>query len=73
MRKTFEVANERDDIVIWFDKKLVDREALSRLLRYVEMEPVRKRSEMTAAQATVLANEIDRAVWEKVKHNYVQE
>ncbi len=71
MDQTFEISDERDDIVIRFDRKLVDRQALSRLLRYLEMESIRKRSRLTEAQAAELADEIDKAVWERVKHKYV--
>ncbi len=72
MDQSFEVTDERDDIVIRFDKNLVDRQALSKLLRYIEMESIRKRSRLTEEQAARLADEIDRAVWERIKHKYVQ-
>lgn len=72
MSQSFEVTDEQDDIIIRFDKNLVDRQALSKLLRYIEMESIRKRIQLTEEQATMLADEIDQAVWERVKHKYVQ-
>ena len=70
MSKSYEVANEKGDIVVRFNEELVDRDALSRLLDFVELESVRKRSRLTQAEAAKLADEIDQSVWERVKHKY---
>lgn len=71
--KAYEVANDQDEVVIRFDRRLVDREALSELLDYVEAESIRKQSEMTEEQIRALADDVDRAVWEQVKHTYATE
>ncbi|HVR99954.1 MAG TPA: hypothetical protein VMW27_25235 [Thermoanaerobaculia bacterium] len=73
MSKAYEVANEQDQIVIRFDSKIVDQNALSRVLDYLELESLRSRSRMTEAEASELAEEIDQAVWEQVKHKYTGE
>lgn len=73
MSKAYEVANEQDQIVIRFDSRLVDQNALSRVLDYLEMESIRSRSRMTPAEASKLADEIDRTVWEQVKQKYTGE
>lgn len=70
MSKSYEVANEQGDIVVRFNGELVDRDALSRLLDFVELESIRKRSQLTVEEAVQLADEIDRSVWERVKHKY---
>ncbi len=70
MSKAYEVANEQDQIVIRFDSRLVDQNALSRVLDYLEMESIRSRSQMTREDASELADEIDRTVWEQVKQKY---
>lgn len=70
MSKSYEVANEQGDIVVRFNGAFVDRDALARLLDFVELESIRKRSQLTEEEATRLANEVDRSVWERVKHKY---
>ncbi len=70
MRNAYEIVSEQGQVVIRFDSDLIDREALTRFLDYLEMESIRKRSELTEEQAASLSDEIDRAVWKKVKHKY---
>ena len=48
--------------------KASDRDALSRLLDFVELESIRKSSQLTEEEAAHLADEVDRSVWERVKH-----
>jgi hypothetical protein len=54
--------------VVRFNGELVDRDALSRLLDFVELESIRKRSQLGKEDAAQLADEIDRSVWERIKH-----
>jgi len=70
MSKSCEIANEQGDIVVRFNGELVDRDALSRLLDFVELESIRKRSQLSKEDAAQLADEIDRSVWEHIKHKY---
>jgi hypothetical protein len=71
--KAYEITGDRDEVVIRFDRRLVDREALSELLDYVEAESIRQQSAMTEEQAGALADDVDRAVWEQVEHRYAEE
>lgn len=68
--KSYEIANEQGDIVVRFNGELVDRDALSRFLDFVELESIRKRSQLSEQDAARLADEIDRSVWERIKHKY---
>jgi hypothetical protein len=70
MSKSYEIANEQGDIIVRFNGELVDRDALARLLDFVELESVRKRSRLSEEDAAQLADEIDRSVWERIKHKY---
>lgn len=72
-RKAYEITSEPGHLVIRFDDDLVDREAVAKLLDYVELESIRKRSQLSEEKASELADEIDRAVWEQVKHRYESE
>ncbi len=63
----YEIALEGNDVIIRVSADLVDKEALSRLLSYIEMESIRKKSRLTEEQAAELAKELDLNVWETVK------
>jgi len=72
MTRAYEIANEQNQIVIRFDNRLVDNDTLSKLLDYIELEVIRGRSELDEEQASELADEIDRDVWDQVKHKYME-
>jgi hypothetical protein len=57
--------------VVRFNGELVDRDALSRLLDFVELESIRKRSQLGKEDAAQPADEIDRSVCERIKHKYL--
>ncbi len=59
------------DIIVRFDRDLMDRDTLSKFLDYLELETIRKRSNLTVEQAATLAEEIDRDVWSKIKQKFV--
>src|SRR5205085_3169613 len=72
MTKSYQITNEQSQIVIRLDSHLIDSPGLSRLLDYIELEMVRNRSRLTEDQASDLADEIDRGVWNQVKHKYLE-
>jgi transcriptional regulator of NAD metabolism len=61
----YRVDLEDQDLVVRVRRDLVDREEVSRFLDFLEMESIRKRSQLTDADAAALADEIDRSVWER--------
>ena len=69
----YSITVEQDDIVVRLNRAAVDQEALRRFLDYVELETLRARSQLAPQDASDLANEIDRAAWEQVRPNFVQE
>ena len=64
----YKIDYEDKDIVIRLDTDLIDKEALSRFLDYIELESIRKRSKLSKEQALKLAKEVDREVWRKVQN-----
>lgn len=56
---------EDEDLVVRLKRDLVDREEVSKFLDYLELESLRRRSQLTEADAAALADEIDRAGWER--------
>jgi hypothetical protein len=69
---SYNVAIDSRDVVIRFKRDLIDQTTLNKFLDSVELESIRKRSELTEEQAAELAQEIDRAVWESVKQAYAE-
>lgn len=69
----FTVAVNDKDIVVRVDRELIDETSLRRLLDYIELESIRKRSKLTEEQAARLAQEVDRAAWESSKPKFLEE
>lgn len=67
----YNITVDKQDIIVRFDRELMDRDTLSKFLDYLELETIRKRSNLTVEQAATLAEEIDRDVWSKIKQKFV--
>jgi hypothetical protein len=61
----YRIEHEEQDIVIRFHRSLLDRSELSQFLDMLMLRSIRNRSQLTEADAAALADEIDRAVWER--------
>jgi hypothetical protein len=70
MPKSFRIESDQDDIVLRFNRDLVDPTTLSRLLDHIELAALQKASELSPEQAEALADDIDTAIWEQVKDKY---
>ncbi len=68
---SYNITLDNQDIIIKFNRNILDQERLTKFLEYLELETIRKRSNLTEEQATTLADEIDRDVWLKIKHKFV--
>ena len=71
--ETYSITREDEEVVIRVNGDMVDQEALTKLLDYLELESIRKRSKLTEAQAAVLAAEVDGNVWENTKEKFTGE
>lgn len=63
---------ENNQITLQLNYNLIDRQALTRLLDFIELESIRKRSQLNEAQADSLATEINQAAWENVKESFLE-
>ncbi len=70
-KELYNITLDNQDIIIRFNKCLLDQESLTKFLEYLELETIRKCSNLTQKQATTLADEIDRDVWLKIKDKFV--
>jgi hypothetical protein len=68
---SYQINIEKREIVVRFQRHMIDEETLGRFLDYLEFESIRKRSQLTEKQAAELAKEIDVAVWKKLKPIFI--
>ncbi|MEC4813290.1 MAG: hypothetical protein SAK29_08480 [Scytonema sp. PMC 1069.18] len=67
----YNITVDNQDVIVRFNRELIDQDTLSKFLDYLELETMRKRSNLTIEQAATLAEEIDRDVWLKIKQKFV--
>lgn len=72
MNSTYQITADQDDIIIRFPRRLVDETELIRLLDYMEMESIRRRSQLSAEEASDLATSVKRGAWQQVKALFVE-
>ena len=58
---------EEQDLVVRVRRGVLDRDEVSRFLDFLELESIRRRSEVSEADAAGLADEIDASVWERYR------
>ncbi len=63
----YSVAYDDEDVVIRFNQHSVDKNLIANFLAFIELEQIRKKSTLTEEQAEMLAKEINKNVWEKLK------
>lgn len=64
---------EERDLVVRVRRDMLDQEQVSRFLDYLELESIRRRSELSDEDARALAQEIDRGAWERVRGRLPEE
>lgn len=58
---------EEQEMVVRLKRGVLGRNEVSRFLDFLELESIRRRSELSEADAARLADEIDRAVWDRTR------
>jgi hypothetical protein len=59
----YTVGVEDQQIVVRLKPGIFDRESVAQFLDFLELESIRRRSQMTQDEAAALAKEIDEHVW----------
>jgi hypothetical protein len=70
-QSNYTIRLENQDIVVRLNRESIDLEQLRIFLDYLELESIRKRSQLTGEQANELASEIDQAVWESIQSKFI--
>ncbi|MEB3279829.1 MAG: hypothetical protein VKK42_13025 [Lyngbya sp.] len=68
----YSITLENQEIVVRLNRELIDVDSLRVFLDYLELESIRKRSQLTVEQATGLAEEIDRAIWDSIQSKFTE-
>jgi hypothetical protein len=63
----YRIESNGDEVVVRFRRNGLTDAQITRYLALMELDAIRQRSELTEEAARELADEIDRAVWEKAK------
>ena len=66
----YDITLEDQDIIVRFNRNIIDPDRVARFLDYLELEAIRKYSQLTEESAATLAEEIDREVWSNVKSKF---
>lgn len=72
MRSAYQITTEQEDIVIRLPRQFADEKELTTLIDYLELEAIRRKSELSTENAAYLAEEVKRGAWEQVKHLFQQ-
>ncbi|MDL1959511.1 MAG: hypothetical protein LWX01_08080 [Deltaproteobacteria bacterium] len=67
MNLAYKVTGDQENIIISLSRESVDQKALEKLLDYLELESIRRRSQLTEPDAESLTSDVKQAAWQKVK------
>lgn len=63
----YSVAVDDQVITIRADRTVFDSVALTKLLDYLSLEAIRRRSQATQAEVDALADEVNRKAWQRIQ------
>jgi hypothetical protein len=71
MLPTYEITTDQDNIIIRLPRKLADVEELATLLDYLELEAIRRRSQLTPKESRRLVQDVKQGAWQQIRHLFV--
>jgi hypothetical protein len=67
----YQVAIAQDEIVVRFDRNLVQPSELSEFLDYLRLKVVRRQNQLTDEEIAELADEINRSGWARIREDFL--
>lgn len=67
----YEVAFAQDEIVVHFDRTLVEPDDLGEFLDYLRLKIVRRQNQLTDEEIGELAAEINQSGWERIRKDFL--
>ncbi len=71
MKPAYNLSRENQEIMIRVNKDLLTEEQLTKFLDYLTLAQIQKASKLTPDQAEQLADDINKTVWESIKHKII--
>ncbi|HEX8393673.1 MAG TPA: hypothetical protein VF665_15115 [Longimicrobium sp.] len=65
--RAYRIDLDEQDVVVRLRRGVLGREQVSRFLDFLELESIRERSELSEADAALLADEVNRSVWARTR------
>jgi hypothetical protein len=65
--RAYSITVEDEDVVVRLRGAVLDPAAVSRFLDYLDLESIRRRSDLAEADAQALASEVDQTLWERTR------
>lgn len=69
----FRVTTDEDSFVIRLPRAGTDEQTLSKVLDYLELEQLRRQSQLSRDEAADLSAEVKRGAWRQVEQLFVQD
>jgi hypothetical protein len=66
------ISVENNQITLQLNASLIDQGSLTKLLDFIELESIRKSSQLNEAEAELLADEVNRAAWQVTKEKFLE-
>lgn len=63
---------ENNQITLQLNASLIDQGSLTKLLDFIELESIRKSSQLDEAGAALLSDEVNRAAWQVTKEKFLE-
>ena len=63
-KSLYEITLDNETIIVKLDRNLISQDRITKFLDYLELEIIRKRSQLSETDAENLAAEINREIWE---------
>jgi hypothetical protein len=67
-KAAYRIDFEERDMVLRVPRELLGREEVTQFLDFLELDSIRERSELAEEDGAALADEVDRAVWDRLRH-----
>jgi len=70
-KSLYEITLNNEDIIVKIDRNLISQERMTKFLDYLELEIIRKRSQLSETDAENLADQINREIWSNIQNKFM--
>ncbi len=70
-KSLYQITLDNEDIIVKIDRNLISQERMTKFLDYLELEIIRKRSQLSETDAENLADQINREIWSNIQDKFM--